>query len=390
MTELLIKLFIKNSKDTKDVKVRLAYGNLAGIVGILCNVLLFVGKYLIGTIFGSIAIAADAINNLSDASSNIVSLIGFKLGSKKADEEHPFGHARYEYLAGLVVCVIIVAIGLSLAKESILKVIHPSEVDCNVLMIVVMLISIAVKLWMSIFNKKIGMKIESDTLIATAADSRNDVLTTTAVLIAALVEHATGWKVDGIMGILVAVFILWSGIGLARDTISPLLGEGVKSDFRKELTQEIMTYPMVLGCHDLMMHDYGPGKRYASIHVEFDKDDNLLACHEVVDQIERKCLEEYGTNLVIHLDPVITDDVEINRMQKLVRQWLADKDSRLAMHDFRMHSCDDKTKVVFDLVIPDELQGKEEEIKEALENFLNQGAGEEYQADITFDPETDW
>lgn len=192
------------------------------------------------------------------------------------------------------------------------------------------------------------------------------------------------------MGILVAVFILWSGIGLARDTISPLLGEGVKSDFRKELTQEIMTYPMVLGCHDLMVHDYGPGKRYASVHVEFDKDDNLLACHEVVDQIERKCLEEYGTNLVIHLDPVITDDVEINRMQKLVRQWLADKDSRLAMHDFRMHSCDDKTKVVFDLVIPDELQGKEEEIKEALENFLNQGAGEEYQADITFDPETDW
>ena len=390
MTELLIKLFVKNSKDTKDAKVRLAYGNLAGIVGILCNVLLFVGKYLIGTIFGSIAIAADAINNLSDASSNIVSLIGFKLGSKKADEEHPFGHARYEYLAGLVVCVIIVAIGLSLAKESILKVIHPSEVDCNVLMIVVMLISIAVKLWMSIFNKKIGMKIESDTLIATAADSRNDVLTTTAVLIAALVEHATGWKVDGIMGILVAVFILWSGIGLARDTISPLLGEGVKSDFRKELTQEIMTYPMVLGCHDLMMHDYGPGKRYASIHVEFDKDDNLLACHEVVDQIERKCLEEYGTNLVIHLDPVITDDVEINRMQKLVRQWLADKDSRLAMHDFRMHSCDDKTKVVFDLVIPDELQGKEEEIKESLENFLNQGEGEEYQADITFDPEADW
>ena len=390
MTELLIKLFVKNSKDTKDVKVRLAYGNLAGIVGILCNVLLFVGKYLIGTIFGSIAIAADAINNLSDASSNIVSLIGFKLGSKKADEEHPFGHARYEYLAGLVVCVIIVAIGLSLAKESILKVIHPSEVDCNALMIVVMLISIAVKLWMSIFNKKIGTRIESDTLIATAADSRNDVLTTTAVLIAALIEHATGWKVDGIMGILVSVFILWSGIGLARDTISPLLGEGVKSDFRKELTEEIMTYPMVLGCHDLMVHDYGPGKRYASIHVEFDKDDNLMACHEVVDQIERKCLEEYGTNLVIHLDPVITDDVEINRMQKLVKQWLVQKDSRLAMHDFRIHSCDDKVKVVFDLMIPDELQGKEEEIKESLENFLNQGEGEEYQADITFDPEADW
>ena len=196
MTELLIKLFVKNSKDTKDVKVRLAYGNLAGIVGILCNVLLFVGKYLIGTIFGSIAIAADAINNLSDASSNIVSLIGFKLGSKKADEEHPFGHARYEYLAGLVVCVHrSLPIGLSLAKESILKVIHPSEVDCNALMIVVMLISIAVKLWMSIFNKKIGMKIESDTLIATAADSRNDVISTSAVVIATILCKVTGWNI---------------------------------------------------------------------------------------------------------------------------------------------------------------------------------------------------
>ena len=244
MTELLIKLFVKNSKDTKDVKVRLAYGNLAGIVGILCNVLLFVGKYLIGTIFGSIAIAADAINNLSDASSNIVSLIGFKLGSKKADEEHPFGHARYEYLAGLVVCVIIVAIGLSLAKESILKVIHPSEVDCNVLMIVVMLISIAVKLWMSIFNKKIGMKIESDTLIATAADSRNDVISTSAVVVATILCKVTGWNIiDGIAGIGVAVFILYSGIGLIKETLSPLLGKVPAAEFVNHITEKIQSYP---------------------------------------------------------------------------------------------------------------------------------------------------
>lgn len=377
-------------KDVQDSAKRATLGKLSGLVGIVCNVCLAGSKLAVGKLAGSMSITADGLNNLSDAASSIVTLTGFKLAEKPADKEHPYGHARFEYLASLTVAVMILFIGFELAKSSVEKVLHPVAVEFSLLSMIVLIASILVKAGMMIFNTRMGKKIDSTTLLATAADSRNDVLTTTAVLIAALVEHATGWKVDGIMGILVAVFILWSGIGLARDTISPLLGEGVKSDFRKELTQEIMTYPMVLGCHDLMMHDYGPGKRYASIHVEFNKDDNLLACHEVVDQIERKCLEEYGTNLVIHLDPVITDDVEINRMQKLVRQWLADKDSRLAMHDFRMHSCDDKTKVVFDLVIPDELQGKEEEIKEALENFLNQGAGEEYQADITFDPETDW
>ena len=368
---------LMKQKDLQDSAKRAALGKLSGLVGIFCNMGLAGSKLAVGKLAGSMSITADGLNNLSDAASSIVTLTGFKLAEKPADKEHPYGHARFEYLASLTVSVMILFIGVELAKSSVLS-------------MIVLLVSILVKAGLMIFNARMGKKIDSTTLIATAADSRNDVLTTTAVLIAALIEHATGWKVDGIMGILVSVFILWSGIGLARDTISPLLGEGVKSDFRKELTEEIMTYPMVLGCHDLMVHDYGPGKRYASIHVEFDKDDNLMACHEVVDQIERKCLEKYGTNLVIHLDPVITDDVEINRMQKLVRQWLAQKDSRLEMHDFRIHSCDDKIKVVFDLVIPDELQGKEEEIKEALENFLNRGEGEEYQADITFDPEADW
>lgn len=320
-------------KQKDDSAKRATLGKLSGLVGIVCNVCLAGSKLAVGKLAGSMSITADGLNNLSDAASSIVTLTGFKL----ADKEHLYGHARFEYLACLTVAVMILFIGFELAKSSLEKVLHPVTVEFSLLSMIVLIASILVKAGMMIFNTRMGKRIDSTTLLATAADSRNDVLTTTAVLIAALVEHATGWKVDGIMGILVAVFILWSGIGLARDTISPLLGEGVKSDFRKELTQEIMTYPMVLGCHDLMVHDYGPGKRYASIHVEFDKDDNLLACHEVVDQIERKCLEEYGTNLVI------TDDVEINRMQKLVRQWLADKDSRLAMHDFRMHSCDAKT-----------------------------------------------
>ena len=390
MIQFLASFFIRDSRNYKSPEVRQAYGVLSGAVGIGLNIFLFFGKWIAGMLSGSIAITADAFNNLSDAGSSIITLIGFRLSGQAPDPEHPFGHGRMEYISGLLVSVAILVMGFELIVTSIGKLRDPEPIESSTVVFVILIASILVKAGMMIFNTRMGKRIDSTVLIATAADSRNDVLTTTAVLIAALIEHATGWKVDGIMGILVSVFILWSGIGLARDTISPLLGEGVKSDFRKELTEEIMTYPMVLGCHDLMVHDYGPGKRYASIHVEFDKDDNLMACHEVVDQIERKCLEEYGTNLVIHLDPVITDDVEINRMQKLVKQWLVQKDSRLAMHDFRIHSCDDKIKVVFDLMIPDELQGKEEEIKESLENFLNQGEGEEYQADITFDPEADW
>lgn len=375
--------------DLQDAKQRAAMGKLSGLVGIICNFGLAGSKLAVGKLAGSMSITADGLNNLSDAASSIVTLTGFKLAEKPADKEHPYGHARFEYLASLTVAVMILFIGFELAKSSVEKVLHPTAVEFSILSMVVLIVSILVKAGMMIFNSRMGKKINSMTLLATAEDSRNDVLTTTAVLIAALIERGTGWKVDGIMGILVALFILWSGLGLARDTISPLLGEGVRSDFRKELTEEIMTYPMVLGCHDLMVHDYGPGKRYASIHVEFDKDEDLMACHEVVDEIERKCLEDYGTNLVVHLDPVITDDVEINRMRKVVCQWLKEKDSRFAMHDFRMHSCDDKIKVVFDLVIPDELQGSEEKIKNELEEFLNRKSGETYQADITFDPETE-
>ena len=355
MTELLIKLFIKNSKDTKDVKVRLAYGNLAGIVGILCNVLLFVGKYLIGTIFGSIAIAADAINNLSDASSNIVSLIGFKLGSKKADEEHPFGHARYEYLAGLVVCVIIVAIGLSLAKESILKVIHPSEVDCNVLMIVVMLISIAVKLWMSIFNKKIGMKIESDTLIATAADSRNDVISTSAVVVATILCKVTGWNIiDGIAGIGVAVFILYSGIGLIKETLSPLLGKVPAAEFVNHITEKIQSYPGVIGVHDLMIHDYGPGNRLVSFHVEMDANADVMYSHDVIDRIERDLLNQDDLVATIHFDPVIASDSHVAELRSFLQQEVASLDTRANIHDLRIVPGPTHTNVIFDCAVPAE------------------------------------
>ena len=373
MTELLIKLFVKNSKDTKDVKVRLAYGNLAGIVGILCNVLLFVGKYLIGTIFGSIAIAADAINNLSDASSNIVSLIGFKLGSKKADEEHPFGHARYEYLAGLVVCVIIVAIGLSLAKESILKVIHPSEVDCNVLMIVVMLISIAVKLWMSIFNKKIGMKIESDTLIATAADSRNDVISTSAVVVATILCKVTGWNIiDGIAGIGVAVFILYSGIGLIKETLSPLLGKVPAAEFVNHITEKIQSYPGVIGVHDLMIHDYGPGNLFATVHVEFPAETPVIEAHEIMDEIERDFQKQEHMILTIHYDPIVEESEEVAEIRTFVSQAAKELDERLSIHEVRLVPGKESSNVIFDCVKPAGFKISDSEITSYLQKRVTE------------------
>ena len=373
MTELLVKLFVKNSKDTKDTKVRLAYGNLAGIVGILCNVLLFAGKYIIGTLFGSIAIAADAVNNLSDASSNIVSLLGFKLGSKKADEEHPYGHARYEYLAGLVVCVIIVAIGLSLAKESILKVIHPSEVDCNVLMIVVLLISICVKLWMSIFNKKIGMRIESDTLIATAADSRNDVISTSAVVVATILCKVTGLNIiDGIAGIGVAVFILYSGIGLIKETLSPLLGKVPAAEFVNHITENIQSYPGVIGVHDLMIHDYGPGNLFATVHVEFPAETPVIEAHEVMDEIERDFQEQEHMILTIHYDPIVEENAEVAEIRAFVSKAAKEFDERLSIHEVRLVPGNESGNVIFDCVKPAGFKISDSEISSYLQKRVTE------------------
>ena len=288
MTQLLIRLFIRRPNSPQDPRVRAAYGNLASVVGMVCNVLLCLGKFVVGTLFGSIAITADALNNLSDASSNIVSLVGFKLAAKAPDAEHPYGHARFEYLAGLVVSVTILGIGFSLLKESVTKVLHPTPVQFGWLTVAVLVVSILVKLWMSSFNRAIGRIISSETLIATAADSRNDVLSTAAVLVAAILCRVTGWDVlDGLMGVGVAVFILISGWGLVMDTLSPLLGESPSEDLVEHIEQTVMSYPGVLGVHDLMVHDYGPGHQFASIHVELPAEQDPLEAHDLIDNIER-------------------------------------------------------------------------------------------------------
>ena len=365
MTHFLIRLFIKDKDNTKNMQVRTAYGNLSGAVCILCNVLLFVGKYIIGTLSGSIAIAADGVNNLSDASSNIVSLIGFKLSARKPDEEHPYGHGRYEYLAGLVVCMIIMAIGVLLAWESIQKVLEPAEVDFDWLMILVLLISIGVKLWMYFFNRTIGKIISSETLMATAADSRNDVITTAVVLLSTFLCRVTGiYRIDGIMGIAVAVFILVNGIQLIRETLSPLLGKVPDPAFVRHIEKTVMSFPGVLGVHDLMVHDYGPGSRFVTLHVEFPAEKDVIEAHDIMDQIEQYFMDHEQLLMTIHYDPIVTDNGEVEKLRSFLAEAAAQFDERLSIHEVRIVPGNTHINIVFDCVRPAGFPKKDDEIRE--------------------------
>ena len=384
MTNWLLRTFIKNSDHSEDPKVRAAIGILSGIVGIVCNVLLCGGKLAVGIATGSVSITADAMNNLSDATSSVVTMLGFRLAERPADEEHPFGHARYEYLSGLAVSALILIIGVELAKSSLDKVLHPAAVEFGWTTAAVLVGSILVKLWMSLFNTRLSKTIHSATLAATAADSRNDVITTSAVLLAALIEHFTAFRADGWMGLAVSCFILYSGVGLAKD-ISPLLGENADPELREKIVDNIRACPKVLGFHDLMVHDYGPGQRFASIHVEMDRREDPMECHEIIDDLERECLKSHGVHLVIHYDPVVTNDPELDRMHVRVEQLLHTYDIRLGVHDFRMVPGKGHVNLIFDVVLPTDLRGQEADITAALEKALNQGSGVTYYPVITFD-----
>ena len=385
MTNWLLRTFIKNSDHSEDPKVRAAIGILSGIVGIVCNVLLCGGKLAVGIATGSVSITADAMNNLSDATSSVVTMLGFRLAERPADEEHPFGHARYEYLSGLAVSALILIIGVELAKSSLDKVLHPAAVEFGWTTAAVLVGSILVKLWMSLFNTRLSKTIHSATLAATAADSRNDVITTSAVLLAALIEHFTAFRADGWMGLAVSCFILYSGVGLAKDTFSPLLGENTDPELREKIVDNIRACPKVLGFHDLMVHDYGPGQRFASIHVEMDRREDPMECHEIIDDLERECLKSHGVHLVIHYDPVVTNDPELDRMHVRVEQLLHTYDIRLGVHDFRMVPGKGHVNLIFDVVLPTDLRGQEADITAALEKALNQGSGVTYYPVITFD-----
>lgn len=372
----------------KNPKKRAAIGKLSGLIGILCNFLLAGGKLIIGLVSRSMSIVADGLNNLTDAASSVVTLIGFKLAEKPADREHPYGHARLEYLSGLVVAVMILVIGFELIKSSVEEIINPTPTEFSKVTVCVLIVSILIKAWMMFFNSKMGKKIQSTVLLATAEDSRNDVITTAAVLFAGIIEYFTGFTIDGIMGAAVSLFILYSGIMLAKKTISPLLGEGANPNLQKQLIEHVKSYPLILGCHDLMVHDYGPGRRYASIHVEIDKNEDPMSCHEVIDRIERECFDKLETHLVIHYDPIITDDAELNRLHNLVTTILKVRDSRLSVHDFRMSLHGNNAELIFDMVVPPDLQESKEKIKDALEEALNNLSDKKYTTNITYDLET--
>ncbi len=369
--------------------IRARIGKLSGAVGIICNCLLAAGKLIVGHMTSSMSITADGLNNLSDGASSIVTLLGFKLAEKPADRKHPYGHARIEYIAGLTVAVMILFIGLELGKSSVQKFINPEPIEFSFTAVWVLCASILVKLFMMLFNLKMGRRINSNALLATAADSRNDVMTTSAVLAASIVEHFYDVRIDGVMGIAVSLFILYSGVKLAGETMSPLLGEGANPELQKQITDYINGCPMVLGCHDLMVHDYGPGRRYASIHVEIDKNEDPMACHARIDRMERECLKNYGTHLVIHYDPVVTDDPEVNSTKRLVNTIIKVRDGRLTIHDFRMVDDGESVKMSFDMILPEDLRGQEQSIKETVEKALNSLDSKKYYADITFDMESE-
>ncbi len=383
MTKLILKRYSGESGITAESKA--AIGKLSGTVGIFANILLASAKLLAGIITGSMAITADALNNMTDAASSLITLIGFKLSEQPADKEHPYGHARFEYLSALAVSVLIIFIGFELAKSSVIKIIEPTATSMTAVSAIILILSILIKLWLSFFNKSLGMAISSSTLIATSQDSRNDVIATSAVLIAAVIEHFTQLKIDGWMGLAVALFILHSGIMLARDTVSPLLGENATPELKEQIVDYIKSRPKVLGYHDLMVHDYGMGRRFASLHVEMDRSVDPFICHELIDDMERECKMSHGVELVIHYDPVITGDPEFDRLKDGVSAVMHGIDERISIHDFRAVPGESHTNVIFDAVLPSDIKMTQSEVAAEVEKALSLSQGKKFYAVITFD-----
>lgn len=378
MTKLLLRLFVKDAEKIHDGRVRAAYGKLSGIVGIACNLLLAGLKLLLGQLSGSLSITADAMNNLSDAGSSVVTLVGFHLAGKPADPEHPYGHARIEYISGLIVAGMILLIGWELAKGSLEKILNPQPVVFSWVMAAALLLSMGLKLWLALFNRKLGKKIDSAALLATSSDSRNDVISTGAVLISCLVGMCTSFDPDGYMGLLVALFILYSGIKAAKETIAPLLGEAPDPALVREVRETLLAYEHVLGVHDLMVHDYGPGQRFASVHLEMDRKLDPLFSHNIIDAIERDFAREKQIQLVIHYDPVVTDDETISRARDMAEELAKSLDARLSIHDFRLVEGPLHTNLVFDLVVPHELAKEGENLKKRLCLALQEKAPDYY------------
>ena len=366
MFEKLFSIFIKDSKNTSDVKVRTAYGTFTGIVGILSNALLFLLKAIIGFITGSVAVVADSFNNLSDATSNVISLFGFRLGSRPADEEHPYGHGRFEYLAGLSVAVLIMVIGVELIKSSVDKIINPAELLFSWYTVAILGFSILVKLFLMLLNNRAGKLICSNTLIATAKDSRNDVISTSAVLISIILYKYLNIDLDAYIGLAVALFILISGFNIIKETIGPLLGKAPDEGFVESVKEKVLSYEGILGIHDLMVHDYGPGRLFASVHAEMSSTEDPFVSHEIIDKIEKEVFEDMGLHLVIHYDPIAVNDTLVMEMSEFLDKSVKTIDEQLSVHDIRIVKGVERYIAVFDLVIPFSVKLNQKEIKERL------------------------
>lgn len=370
MTERLVKRFIKDYKNTEQPAVRIRYALFAGVIGIISNAFLFVIKLAVGIIFQSIAVTADAVNNLTDAGSSVITLVGFKISSKPADEEHPYGHARVEYVTGFVISVVIILLGVELIKTSSQKILNPNPINFSYLTVIVLIISILVKLWQGTFNKDLGRRINSATLAATGQDSMNDVISTTSVLAATIFTRLTNIQIDGYMGVAVALFIIYSGIQLVFETLNPLLGLAPDSELVAEVEKEILSYEGVLGIHDLMVHSYGPGKLFASVHVEVAAEGDLLQSHDLIDNIERDISNKFNLNLVIHMDPLATNDEGVNELRRQVTEIISVINPKLSMHDFRVVYGPTHSNLIFDVVAPIKCKVSDKELRELIDKEI--------------------
>lgn len=385
MTDLLIKIFVKNNQDTENPKVRTAYGVLSSCVGVFCNILLFGFKLIIGIMLNSISVTADAFNNLSDAASSVISFIGVILAGKPADEDHPFGHGRIEYISALIVALLVIQVGFSFFRDSISKILNPEDISFQMMSVIILCASIAVKLWMGFFYKKLGRKINSSIMLASATDSLSDVFTSSATILSLLIFRFTGVNIDGVVGLIVSIVVMWAGIGIAKDTLKPLIGGRIDPKLYKAVIEKVESYEGILGSHDLIIHNYGPDRSMATIHAEVSRDVDVSVSHELIDKIERDVKRELDIFLVIHMDPIETHNEELQFIHKQVDEIIVEIDNRLEVHDFRMIDGADNINLFFDLVVPYEYsKQQEEDVQEKILRKLK-GNDRRYQCIITVD-----
>ncbi len=371
MTGLLVKMFIKDGENTSSPKVRAAYGMLSGCVGIVCNCILFVFKFIAGIITGAVSVSADAFNNLSDAGSSIVTFIGFKMAGKPADNDHPFGHGRIEYISGLIVAMAIMVMGVELFKQSLDRVIHPVETEFKIITVVILVGSILMKMWMAVFNRSLGKKLDSAAMKATATDSLSDCVSTSVVLVSLFISYFSGFNIDGYAGMIVAVFVFLAGIEAANDTLQPLLGQPAEKEFVDRIEAIVTEDEMIIGVHDLIIHNYGPGRIFASMHAEVPYNVDMLEAHDVIDLAEQRVKDEMGCEISIHMDPVVTDDEEINELKVMTTEVVKAIDAELKIHDFRVTKGPYIINLIFDVLAPYKFALTDEELKKRIADDIS-------------------